>query len=82
MLKIKDNVPIEELEKFGFKHRYGKCYEYIRELNGRNAYRIYTTKTHANIQIEVFEPMVIAQKMQDVLYDLVQAGLVEKVSDD
>ena len=82
MLKIKDNVDLKELEKFGFKHRYGKCYEYIRELNGINVYRIYTTKNHANIQIEVFEPMVIAQKMQDTLYDLIQAGLVEKVGED
>ena len=81
MLKIKNNIPLKELEKFGFKHRYGKCYEYIREIDGRIAYRIYTTKNHANIQIEILEPVIIAQKIQDVLYDLIQAGLVEKVSD-
>lgn len=79
MLKIKDDVDLEELEKFGFKHRYGKCYEYIRELNGKVAYRIYTTKNHANLQIEIFEPMIMAQKVQDLLYDLIKTDLVEKV---
>lgn len=82
MLKIKDDVDLKELEKYGFKHRYGRCYEYIRELDGRTAYRIYTTKNHANLQIEVFEQMKIAQKLQDLLYDLIQAGLVEKVEED
>ena len=70
---------MKELEKFGFKHRYGKCYEYIRELDGRVAYRIYTTKNHANLQIEIFEPMIMAQKVQDLLYDLIKADVVEKV---
>lgn len=79
MLKIKDGVDLKELEKFGFKYRYGKCYEYIRELDGRTAYRIYTTKNHANLQIEIFEPMIMAQKVQDLLYDLIKADLVEKV---
>ena len=81
MLKIKDSVPIEELEKFGFKHRHGKCYEYIREIDGRIAYRIYTTKNNANIQIEILEPVIIAHRLQELLYDLIQAELVEKVSD-
>lgn len=79
MLKIKDDVDLEELEKFGFKHRYGKCYEYIRKLDGKVAYRIYTTKNHANLQIEIFEPMIMAQKVQDLLYDLIKADLVEKL---
>lgn len=79
MLKIRDGVDLKELEKFEFKHRYGKCYEYIRELDGRVAYRIYTTKNHANLQIEIFEPMIMAQKVQDLLYDLIKADLVEKV---
>ncbi len=79
MLKIKDDVDLKELEKFGFKHRYGKCYEYIRELDGKVAYRIYTTKNHANLQIEIFEPMIMAQKVQDLLYDLIKTDLVEKV---
>ena len=78
MLKIKDDVDLKELEKFGFKHRYGNCYEYIRELDGRIAYRIYTTKRHVNLQIEVFEPMIMAQKVQDLLYDLIQARINRK----
>lgn len=80
-LRIKQNVDLKELEKFGFKHREGKSYEYIRELDNKTAYRIYTTKKHAYIQIEIFEPMVIAKGVQNILYDLIQAGLVEKVEE-
>ena len=76
---IKDSVDLKELEKFGFQHRYEKCYEYIRELEGKTAYRVYTTKNHQYLQIEIFEPMIIAKTLQDLIYDLIKADLVEKV---
>ena len=79
MLKIKDNVDLKELEKFGFKHKYEKVYEYVREIEGKTAYRVYTTKNHSYLQIETFEPVIIAKRLQDLLYDLIKADLVEKV---
>lgn len=80
-LKIVNDIDLEELEKFGFKRRYKNCYEYIRELNGRTAYRVYTTPNHAYIQIEVLEPIKIAKTLQILLYDLITAGIVEKVGE-
>ena len=79
MLKIKDNVDLKELEKFGFNKRTAINYEYVREIEGKTAYRIYTTSRHKNIQIEVNKPVIIAHRLQDLLYDLIKADLVEKV---
>ena len=81
MLKIKDDVDLKELEKFGFKRRYRNCYEYLREIHEHVAYRVYTTSNHGYIQVEVFEPMKIAGSLQCLIYDLIQAGLVEKVEE-
>lgn len=81
MLKIKDGVDLEELEKFGFKRRYRNCYEYLREMRGRTVYRVYTTPNHSYIQVEVLEPMKIAGTLQTLIYDLIEAGIVEKDGD-
>lgn len=69
MLKIKDDVDLKELEKFGFKlngkGQYEKRYTLIyknRKISGRSGDR-----AHSKIYI-AYE-----------LYDLIQAGLVEKV---
>jgi hypothetical protein len=71
MLKIKDNVDLKELEKFGF--RYDKdClykqldYGHIFINNYRNVC-IYNEKS--NFQL-------------DTLYDLIKADLVEKVEEE
>ena len=76
-LKIKDGVNLEELEKFGFKRRYRNCYEYSREIQKHIVYRVYTTPNHGYIQVEVFEPMIIAGSLQCLIYELVQANLIE-----
>lgn len=78
MLKINPKKDIKELEKFGFKPKYNNCYEYIREIEGKRVYRIYTTLTHKYIQIEIFEPCKIAGSIQDTLYDLIKADMVVK----
>ena len=86
MLKIKDNVNLKELEKYGFKkykNAYYKC--------KRNNY----IKTFSNMCIEVdketkwiisdnFDNMfrIDEIKYQDTLYDLIKADLVEKVGSD
>lgn len=82
MLKIKDDVDLKELEKFGFKHRYEKVYEYIREIDGMTVYRIYTTNRHHILQIEILQPVIIAGSLQKIIYNLIQAGLVEKIEEE
>ena len=75
MLKIKNNVDLKELEKFGFSPRYseetGKIVKYIKEDKRNIIYYIDNDHNH--------EPYwEIAIQNNILLYDLIQAGLVEK----
>lgn len=83
-LRIKDNVDLKELEKFGFKaisfnnnNFYGAVYE--RFLDNVLVYKIVITAKHKYIQIRDGYFDNIAGSLQDVLFDLIQARLVEKV---
>ena len=78
MLKIKDNVDLKELEKFGFKD--DGCYkckldcEFTCEvLNNRCIDIDYDSSENYEYQNWVSN--------LDVLFDLIQAGLVEKVGE-
>lgn len=78
MLKIKDDVDLKELEKFGFVQNSRLNYEYIRTLpSDERIYRIYITARHHNIQIQTYGNGIIAKSLQEKIYDLIQAGLVE-----
>lgn len=79
MLKIKDNVDLKELEKFGFEKTE---YSYIRNYN-REDYTI-TIEIEFNRRIYIendFYDNDYACLIPNVIYDLIQAGLVEKVED-
>lgn len=81
MLKIKDNVDLEELEKFGFR-KSDNCFKYIYD---------YTILTIVDYQIQIYKDRtikIIQNCMYEVdnrlltkLYDLIKADLVEKVDD-
>lgn len=72
MLKIKDNVDLKELEKFGFEYN-----DIIREyyLSLEYCENIALTSYERKIKIE----SSYSGKASLVLFDLIQAGLVEKV---
>ena len=98
MLKIKDDVDLKELEKFGFKPNYdedtGELKEYYKEyLTNLDGYRysetirfyiIKSTKLFSTKCIccggtwDVFHDE-FGYKIIDLIYDLIQANLVEKV---
>lgn len=103
MLKIKDNVDLKELEKFGFKPKYnedtGELVEYYKEYLEPNKEREYdyykeTIKfiikkekkwftTHRSCcggTWDIFDKN-FGYKIIDLIYDLIQAGLVEKVGE-
>ena len=69
MLKIKDNVKLKDLEKFGFKLKqyFYMSYDYV--AGGI----MIDTKSR---KIGVCEGVYI-----ELLYDLIEAGLVEKVGE-
>ncbi len=83
MLKIKDNVDLKELEKYGFRKEPTKSY-YYKEI----AEQIY-------IEVQIFSNDLYIKPREinidaehgslfnslDLLYDLIKADLVEKVED-
>lgn len=77
MVKIKDDVDLKELEKFGFKQDtyIDKCYVKIFKLGTVYKEEIIIWERERNIQV------THAIRLLETIYDLIQAGLVEKVED-
>lgn len=87
MLKIKDDVDLKELEKFGFRNypnhyeEWGKIFEnsmsgsvVIRITNDRIVYPVIDLQLYNLGHQSEFE-------LHNTLYDLIKADLVEKVDD-
>lgn len=81
MLKIKDNVDLKELEKYGFK--------YSEVIDGTYTYHIPSKfeqkkDLHINkygyIAFELYDHY-LGFDIPDVIYDLIKADLVEKVEE-
>lgn len=86
MLKIKDSVDLKELEKFGFKYIEDKSYKgdfsYCEKLIGANIILGVSEPSrviYSNITIT--ETTYIFSDGFDVIFDLIQAGLIEKVKE-
>lgn len=75
MLKIKDNVDLKDLEKYGFKYDNKHEYEIGYIFHGY----ISIDKKDRLIKPIYDENMWIS--IDDLLYDLIKADLVEKVDD-
>ncbi len=80
MLKIRDDVELKQLEKFGFSLMEcdGDIY-YTKQFEFDNSFRIYwiSTKTRIiEIEYSINNDFLL---LDDTIYDLIQAGLVEKV---
>ena len=83
MLKIKDDVDLKELEKFGF-YKSGGVYQKNLEVDMDGIIQwvdicIYIQESNRVIRFSAHEAKETTKI--DVLYDLIQAGLVEKVDD-
>ena len=87
MLKIKDNVDLKELEKFGFEYRdnnYKEQWVVIRPLNPK-PYSKWHKNCRTNMTIMTvykLDRVLTHSSHKDIdgiLYDLIEAGLVEKV---
>ena len=89
MLKIKDNVDLKELEKFGFKYQFGRYLinaddkERNKRLFGICKHKdfIFLTCYDDNNELTLdFQDMKDYYGVNlDVIYDLIKADLVEKV---
>lgn len=95
MLKIKDSINLAELEKFGFEciEERWQIYEKSEE-NSNQASLLHTsflvnTCGNANRAINYYIDGYTEEEVEvdtlcriDTIFDLIQAGLVEKVNDD
>ena len=84
MLKIKDNVDLKELEKYGFKYEkmiYGRerYYEPITciDVTIKNT----TKATSLKLRQVIVNAYSIEHEAIELLYDLIKDGLVEKVEE-
>lgn len=87
MLKIRDGIDLKELEKFGFETTIGSSW-YFKDLVDckEEKVSIGIRKSDRVIQISYDTKQNIRlcayiEKELDILFDLITAGLVEKVSD-
>ena len=78
MLKIKDNIDLKELEKYGFEYFINGCGTYGYSL--KTSYGFYTIveKDKENL-CKIWERRIPSGINQDLLHDLIKDGLVEKV---
>lgn len=96
MLKIKDNVDLKELEKFGFfsdfeyETDYSEDYEFENQMiyemgysRRGQFYYILVDKSSLIISVYATKPDGSGSNvaMSSVIFDLIQAGLVEKIND-
>lgn len=85
MLKIKDNVDLKELEKYGFKQ--APCGDYTLKFQdtytGAIDIRIFTDRMiYPKSDLDIYNRGNKNElKMYDTLYDLIKADLVEKVGE-
>ena len=76
-LRIKDNVDLKELEKFGFKtDEYNLWYEYHTETNYKDCIMMNTRNKYIGLY------QTYNGYSYGILYDLIKADLVEKVEEE
>jgi len=89
MLKIKESRCLNKLKKFGFKPKYnedtGEIYKYVYRYEFRGTSKIAIEVEQGVCQqgqydnVEYWKIELIEFEGLDKVYDLIQAGLVEKV---
>ena len=80
MLRIKKDVDLKELEKFGFEeyNLAGKTKYQLKKYIGKH--EIYNIKID-NKRVLRFNQNSVNNKLPAIIYDLIIAGLVEKVEE-
>lgn len=85
MLKIKDNVDLKELEKYGFegtKYLFGNTiYDTPISLNDDNTNKPCLRIRSYTREIETYDNVSLNNPDVYLLYDLIKADLVEKIDD-
>lgn len=80
MLKIKDNVDLKELEKYGFELVKGYNFDFYRKKSTENIELTYfIDMDFKNISVETYDGDEV--ELDNTIYDLIKDGLVEKVDE-
>ena len=93
MLRIKKEVDLKELEKFGFKLNENEIYyekNFLAEFfEGEEEHQILVYKSERNIALEIMNNDYTYHsfdeelgRIEDTIYDLITAGIVEKVEEE
>ena len=80
MLKIKDNVDLKELEKYGFKPKYDEDSGIINRYKHRNIEFVYVCINDREL-VATDSKYEEQKPVNDLLYDLIKDDLVEKVKE-
>ena len=87
MLKIKDDVNLKELEKFGFTH-WSTVWKEDKEMKDESEWWYDLKFTNINKEVQVLllriddnTRSIVKETRLNVLYDLIQANIVERVDD-
>jgi hypothetical protein len=79
MLKIKDNVDLKELEKYGYNNKYSKSGHYEKVIGYARTLWI---EQDSSIWLEESMSYIDDEKvLEPLLYDLIKDGLVEKIEE-
>lgn len=93
MLRIKPGVNIDILERYGFKPKYdedtGLINAFVKKLEEKEYLGLTVIHTTIKKRIRIFKKSSVEWRINvfdnyfdvDTLYDLIQAGLVEKVEE-
>lgn len=84
MLKIKDNVDLKELEKFGFeKNEFDELSKIIYEGRRGQAFEIIINEFNRKIEGYAYGVDGDGEEdhIDDTLYDLIKADMVEKIGE-
>lgn len=78
MLKIKDNVDLKELKKYGFELVKGYNFDFYQKKSNENIeLTYYVDIDFKNISVTTYDGDEI--ELDNTIYDLITDGLVEKV---
>jgi hypothetical protein len=78
MLRIKKDVDLKELEKFGFKYNKRDDKFYLKNKFNFSIAEILPDNWQGERNIGIYDTSTLAI---DILYDLIQANLVEKLEE-
>ena len=73
MLKIKDNINLKELEKFGFRKN---MYDNYEKTLGKHSYDFLLINGYDR---KIYFGFGVTELKADILFDLIKADMVEKV---